>query len=326
MSQKYKLLHVQILYSSWFMVRLMTGTTVSLLSCPNFLKSRRTKKYTPGSGEGEPGQGYDGDTYSWIAYASKQGYPTLSIDRLGSGISTRPDPITTVQDPLQAEIHYQLIALIRANKAKLPRAFNKIIYVGHSFGSLIGHLMNVNHPNAVEASLLTGFSKTLINELPGLVTSFNLLPADTVLSQFSNLRVGYLTPDNEQGAIWTFFQGSYDPAFAEYVYSIRQTITIGEILSALPIAQATAHTNPVFVISGELDNIFCNPTGTQLTVASCGGAGGILDQTRTVYPLADLQGNYYWEGLADMGHCWQQHSNAIQGYADSHNWMAARGF
>ena len=42
------------------------------------------------------GDGFE-EQYSWVAAASKAGYPTLAIDRLGNGDSSHPDPLLTVQ-------------------------------------------------------------------------------------------------------------------------------------------------------------------------------------------------------------------------------------
>lgn len=41
--------------------------------------------------------GFGGDTHSWITCATRQGYPTLSIDRVGNGNSTHPDPVFLTQ-------------------------------------------------------------------------------------------------------------------------------------------------------------------------------------------------------------------------------------
>lgn len=57
--------------------------------------------------------GFNGDEYSWIAYASKLGYPTLSIDRLGCGNSSHPDPTFAVQIPTQIEAYHQVIQALR---------------------------------------------------------------------------------------------------------------------------------------------------------------------------------------------------------------------
>ena len=61
--------------------------------------------------------GYDGDAYSTVDYASKQGYPTLSIDRIGVGNSTRPDPILQQQLNLEEAVSHQLVTMLKAGTA-----------------------------------------------------------------------------------------------------------------------------------------------------------------------------------------------------------------
>ena len=61
--------------------------------------------------------GFDGDMYSTVAYASKQGYPTLAIDRIGVGNSTHPDPVLGQQIPLEEEVSHQLVMKLKAGTA-----------------------------------------------------------------------------------------------------------------------------------------------------------------------------------------------------------------
>lgn len=61
--------------------------------------------------------GYNGDMYSTVAYASKQGYPTLAIDRAGIGNSTHPDPATQQQVNLETAIAHQLVLKLKAGTA-----------------------------------------------------------------------------------------------------------------------------------------------------------------------------------------------------------------
>lgn len=75
--------------------------------------------------------------YSWIAYASSQGYPTLAIDRLGNGNSSHPDPILVVQCPAQAATISALVGLARGGASPFPRKFETFIFVGSSLGTLI---------------------------------------------------------------------------------------------------------------------------------------------------------------------------------------------
>lgn len=58
--------------------------------------------------------GYDGNMYSTVDYASKQGYPTLAIDRAGVGNSTHPDPIIQQQVNLETAIAHQLVLGLKA--------------------------------------------------------------------------------------------------------------------------------------------------------------------------------------------------------------------
>jgi pimeloyl-ACP methyl ester carboxylesterase len=278
-----------------------------------------------GSGNYDVGASPDGDRYSWIAYASQQGFPTLSIDRLGNGASTHPDPITIVQDPAEAEVNHAFISQLRTGTTNLPRKFTKIIYVGHSFGSLIGHLMNAKYPNTADLTLLTGFSKNLLSAAPGVLENLLLLPAAEELpSRFAELALGYVTPSSQDGTQFLFFQGAFDQAFADYGWQVRETLSVGEAVTGGVISIAPAHTNPVLVVTGQFDNAFCNPTGSLLTPANCGGVGGILDQTRSLYPSA--RGNYDWLQVDNAGHCWQFHYNATYGFKASHDWMTAQGF
>ena len=68
------------------------------------------------SGLGYP-NGYNGDIYSTIAYASKQGYPTFVIDRIGVGNSTRPDPILQQQVNLEEAVNHQLVTMLKVGTA-----------------------------------------------------------------------------------------------------------------------------------------------------------------------------------------------------------------
>ena len=61
--------------------------------------------------------GYDGDMYSTVDYASKQGYPTLAIDRIGVGNSTRPDPILQQQVNLEEAVNHELVLMLKAGTA-----------------------------------------------------------------------------------------------------------------------------------------------------------------------------------------------------------------
>lgn len=90
---------------------------------------------------------------------SKLGYPTLAIDRLGAGLSDHPDPITEVQANLQTNIHHEIVQMARAGTIpNTNTAFSKIIYVGGSYGSILGNQQAIQYPDDLDALLLTAYS------------------------------------------------------------------------------------------------------------------------------------------------------------------------
>jgi pimeloyl-ACP methyl ester carboxylesterase len=261
-----------------------------------------------------------------VSYASKQGYPTLAIDRLGNGLSDHPDPIVVVQMPAHAEVLAGVAQLARQGTSPLPRAFQKIIYVGHSFGSLIGNLVNTKYPDIVDATILTGWSNDFV--VPGIPVALGLvtLPAQLVEpARFSNLPVGYLEVSSESGDIHAFFeQGKYDPRIQALDWARRGTLTLGEILTfPFAIASATGYNAPVFVVTAQQDTIFCNPTAGLLP-PDCGtGPGNMLAQSADLYPAASV---YEWYVVPNAGHCWQLHYTAQDGFNASHVWLEQQGF
>lgn len=77
---------------------------------------------------------------------------------IGYGLSDHPDPVNVVQYPLSAAIIIELIKLAR--NGSVPgasgRAFDKVVYVGHSAGSIIGNGLVQQVPDLIDATALTG--------------------------------------------------------------------------------------------------------------------------------------------------------------------------
>lgn len=72
--------------------------------------------------------GYDGNEYSTVDYASKQGYPTFVIDRIGVGNSTHPDPILQQQVNLEEAVSHQLVTMLKAGTAVPGTSHHPISY------------------------------------------------------------------------------------------------------------------------------------------------------------------------------------------------------
>ncbi|CZT43846.1 uncharacterized protein RSE6_03939 [Rhynchosporium secalis] len=283
------------------------------------------------SGGGYPGFGFDGDRYSWVSYASRQGYPTFAFDRLGNGNSSKPDGVAVVQMSAQAATVHEIIKLARAGpagKSPFPRIFNNIIHVGCSMGSLMANVLNVQYPTDVNATILTGFSKQWVTVIPGFTITAGLLPTQLVQPGLS-LPLGYLQASSESGAEYLLFYGppgvNYDPAFVHQDYLKRGTLTVGEAASSALIPTASRYTGSVFVMTGQQDVVFCGSFGFQGGgPGNCGtGAFSILAQTQTLYPRAS---NYSYYAVPNSGHCWEHQYSAQGGFEVAHDYLASRAF
>jgi pimeloyl-ACP methyl ester carboxylesterase len=287
------------------------------------------------SGHADPSKGYspNGNRFSWISAASKQGYPTLAIDRLGNGLSDHPDPTTVVQLPLQIEIIAAMIAKIRDGTTSMGK-MNKVIYVGHSFGSFIGNGLNAKYPDSADATILTGYTSSQNSDLLGpvfLPPTGSLVPAATWSpARFGTLDPGYLMLDNK-----TVFENIYyyspffTPAFLDLDFSLTSTVSLGELSSSILSATvAPGYSGPVFVITGQHDAVLCLDKDEHSAASSptfnCGSHDtGYLAKTKSLYPASK---SFDWYALPDAGHCWQFHLNAQQGFGVAHDWMKKQGF
>ncbi|CAD6503829.1 BgTH12-05574 [Blumeria graminis f. sp. triticale] len=283
-----------------------------------------TKNYW--SGLGPPGEGYNGDSYSWIAYASKQGYPTLSIDRLGNGDSDRPDGIAAVQMSSHVEVAESLVNTLK-NSTVAGRRFEKVIYVGHSYGSLIGNLHSVHYPDSVDSYVLTGFSKNIRASLTPTLITGDFRPARMAYPEkWGGQTLSYFAASSESGADGLFFTDeTVDPNLKALNFRQRGTVTVGEFVSGYESIQvATNYHGHVFVLTGKNDAIFCSPDdfgqGTLSGRGDCGtGEDSIIAKTRELYPAAV---DYSYSTPENTGHCNILHLNAQEQFATVHNWLA----
>lgn len=218
---------------------------------------------------------------------------------------------------------------MKARAGTLPlspaRTFTKLVLVGHSVGSLVSNPLTAKYPNDADAVVLTGFSKTLTATQ---ILLFGLAPADIVdPTRYGGLNPGYLEVSSEPGFDTAFYwPGDYDTAFAHYDFLNRGTIPLGEGITILvSTTVATAYTKPVYVISGEHDEIFCYQLVGSPSCDATLLAPSILQTTNTLYPNVPAS-KYGWFSVPDAGHDWQFHLNNGVGLAAVHGFLATQGF
>lgn len=262
-----------------------------------------------------------------MSYASSLGYAILTIDRLGNGNSSHPNPTTTVQLPYQVEQLHRIITMARGGTLPLPSSyagtsFNKIIVAGHSLGSVVTNNLNANYPSDADATLLTGYAIIFPPQFTGVFVQSWLAPAPSY-------PLGYLQPNNKNFLRFLFYApGKFDPALADVDFATRGTISIGEAASVVIGSIQTNYTGPVMVITGQHDSIYCSALTIDLeellgiTPLCDMSANGIVRQALTLYEKAsDFQVVF-----PNAGHCWHLHNNASHTFGIAHAWLASRGF
>ncbi|KAK0099464.1 hypothetical protein ONS95_004674 [Cadophora gregata] len=282
------------------------------------------------------GDGFD-ERYSWVAAASKDGYPTLAIDRLGNGDSSHPDPILAVQYPIEVETIHQIILKLRAGTVPSTlagRKFTKVIYVGHSYGSIIGNALATLYPSDPTSLILTGWSSTFITLIPTVLGTAIILPASLTLTQpqYKSLPLGYLSISSLPGFRALFFSSpdTYNSSLFNYDFANRGTITVGEAATlAFGVNTASKYEGSVLVATGQHDAIFCNVLGVNILLggllgeSECGDPEtGYLGRSRELFPRARV-----FDGLVvpDAGHCWQLHYSAEKGFGMVNEWLRRQG-
>jgi len=204
---------------------------------------------------------FEPDLYNYVQFAAASGFNTLSYDRLGAGVSDRPDPVTVVQTPLQLDIAVKIIELARSGQiAPAGRGFDKIIQVGHSLGSALTNGVMTQHPDLLDAAILTGYdhtpNKINISQIAGLEPAAQVDP-----NVFPGLSAGYLTTESPETRAAFFYgaNGTFDPLMLSFDSFSRDTFTTGELQTLTnQILPAPDFEGDVLTLTGNADVLFCN--------------------------------------------------------------------
>ncbi|KLO15178.1 hypothetical protein SCHPADRAFT_825102 [Schizopora paradoxa] len=224
---------------------------------------------------------YDPANYSYVQAANMAGYTTFAIDRLGVGESSKPDPISAVQFASNVEVVKALTKKLRQGEIDGVNPIEKVIHVGHSFGSLISNALASEAPDLSDALVLTGYSHNSSGNGP----LFDIAN-DVDALRFSSLPNGYLlSSSGVYGQELAFFHvGGFDQQVANLATQTAQTVTVGELLTqgqgAVP---APDFKGPVLTITGQNDQPFC--------AGSCYGEG---------YPYIIGQDAQYWPASSNF--------------------------
>ena len=254
--------------------------------------------------------------YSYVDAAAEQGYTTFLYDRLGTGLSDHPDAIQVVQLPIQVSIAHELIQLLRSGGIASQK-FTNVVGVGHSFGSFQANVLTAQHPKDLDAAVLTGFS----TDESGRQVAFSgldlVIASQSFPLRFSGLSNGYLTGKSIEGSQSFFFRSpGFDPALLNLADASKQTLSIGELFSAVAVV-APDFTGPIDVVNGMYDLPNCH-----------GNCLVPYNKVSTVkdmfYPAASDQSSWY---LAEhAGHGLNFHYTAADAYEHILDFIKKNGF
>jgi alpha-beta hydrolase superfamily lysophospholipase len=104
------------------------------------------------------------------------------------------------QGSIQVEVLGQLASKIRSGKySGTIGAPQKLVLVGHSFGSYISHSLLANSPEIADGAALTGLAFAI--QSPALIEALNLRVASLKDNKWKGLDSGYLIWDDIYGNI-----------------------------------------------------------------------------------------------------------------------------
>lgn len=235
---------------------------------------------------------YQPHRYSYVHQATRHGYATLNLDRIGYGRSDHPDPENLDFD-VHADVVHQVIEQVR------PR-FDRIILNGHSMGGI----------TAERAAALGGVDAVIISGIPANPVPERVTDGPDVFypaeqdPKFAgrDWAPGYLTTRPGTRAEAFLFPGTHDPAMPRIEEAVKDTLSVAELRSVNQVRAAT--TVPTLYVLGRHDLIAC--AGTADCRTDPNGAG--VDYV-----------------VPDSGHSINVSRGAPRFYARTLRWLSEQG-
>ena len=209
---------------------------------------------------------YRPDFYSYVRLMVRAGYATLNIERLGYGQSTHPpSTLSTIQNGTEAL--RQVVEKLRAGQIG-GHAFSRVIWVGHSLGTLYGWL-EASVSRNVDAFVLTGLLHSV--KPSWLALAFQSAYSAVADPKFatSGLDPGYLTFRPGTRAPLFYWTPTADPNVIALDERLKDTVSATEFGAAVPLfdsppaatAPSRAIRVPTLLVLGQHDRVMCDEDG-----------------------------------------------------------------
>jgi pimeloyl-ACP methyl ester carboxylesterase len=249
---------------------------------------------------------YQPERYSYVRALTQSGVATLNVDRLGIGASSHPRS-TDVDINSHVFIYHQLIQAARSGA--LGARFDKIVIVGHSYGSVIAYGVGNRYANEVNGVIISGLQHEFD---PAFLREFwaNLHPANEEGGRFSGLDSGYLTSRPGQRALYYRAEAT-DPKVIELDEATKETFTTSDAESFPPVmAESKGIRAPVLDVIGEYDRWFC-------AGGSCSGSDSTFARAPQYYAGSSCYEQFL---IAGAGHDVNTHFGSHQWFDAAAEW------
>jgi pimeloyl-ACP methyl ester carboxylesterase len=255
----------------------------------------------------------DRETYSYVELCRRTGHATLAIDRVGSGVSSRP-PGRLNSGHTQAGVLHQIVTAAR-DGGLAGIAFDRVVLVGHSFGSILAGAAAANHGD-VDAVVFTGHlgidSGARDND-PRSAILFHDVADDPAVAHLCGLvDDGYLTLRPEVRIPMFYVAEHTDPRVLDLDEKIKGVMTLGEVSDMGTAADEWKLIEvPVLALVGENDALMFDHEIEADTYQA-------VDRVKRQAP-----GHFSFDVVPRTGHNINLHRNARASYERILRWLAS---
>jgi|LGOV01.1.fsa_nt_gb pimeloyl-ACP methyl ester carboxylesterase len=194
--------------------------------------------------------------YSYVRMATRFGYATFNIDRIGIGASDHP-PGAEINVDVNAYVVHQIVQALRAGEIG-GVAFQRVMLVGHSLGSYISIAVASQFQGDADGVILTG---VLHNINPEFDPTDCFYPAN-LDPRFSGLGLDddyFTTVPDVRGDLF-YHMPNAEQAVINMDEETKETATTGEFASLEDLVISTDSLLidvPVLIIIGRFDYTIC---------------------------------------------------------------------
>lgn len=196
----------------------------------------------------------NGTNYSYVDAALGAGYAVLAIDRLGDGQSSHPAS-TDLTFPHTIFTLHEVVQDLR--RGAVGPGFDRVMYVGHSFGSAYGVDEAATYSD-LDALILTGYGHAISPTYSALGTADSYPAVSDALFADRGLDSGYLTSVPGTRAAQHYYGPGADPDVIARDEATKDLLSLSELTSRPNTSLLTPDIRvPVLLLDGDHDVHYC---------------------------------------------------------------------